>query len=121
MIISLICSGLHDAALVESEHAVNALVRIPGIRDEPCEDGLTGFAVAMGLMNAKLTQSILESKVEPRDEILFLAKEILDVNVSVVVVAFEHSRVLAIFCSTVFTSDHPCIESKQCTLNTWVV
>ena len=37
------------------------------------------------------------------------------------VVALEHSRVLAIFCSTVFTSDHPCIESKQCTLNTWVV
>ena len=37
------------------------------------------------------------------------------------VVALEHSRVLAIFCSTVFTSDHPCIESKQCNLNTWVV
>ena len=38
-----------------------------------------------------------------------------------VVVALEHSRVLANFCSTVFTSDHLCIESKQCTLNTWVV
>ena len=38
-----------------------------------------------------------------------------------VVVALEHSRVLAIFCSMVFTSDHQCIESKQCTLNTWVV
>ena len=38
-----------------------------------------------------------------------------------VVVALEHSRVLAIFCSTVFPSDHPCIhESKQSTLNTWV-
>ena len=37
------------------------------------------------------------------------------------VVALEHSRVLAIFCSTVFTSDHPCIESKHCNLNTWVV
>ena len=37
------------------------------------------------------------------------------------VVALEPSRVLAIFCSTVFTSDHPCIESKQCNLNTWVV
>ena len=30
------------------------------------------------------------------------------------VVALEHSRVLAIFCSTVFTSDHP---STMCTLN----
>ena len=37
------------------------------------------------------------------------------------VVALEHSRVLAIFCSTVFPSDHPCIESKQSTLNTWMV
>ena len=37
------------------------------------------------------------------------------------VVALEYSRVLANFCSTVFTSDHLCIESKQCTLNTWVV
>ena len=37
------------------------------------------------------------------------------------VVALEHSRVFAIFCSMVFTSDHLCIESKQCTLNTWVV
>ena len=73
-------TGLHDAALVESEDAVNALVRIPGIRDEACEDGLTGFAIAVGLMNTKLTQSILRSNVEPRDYILFLAKEILDVN-----------------------------------------
>ena len=37
------------------------------------------------------------------------------------VVALEHSRVLANLCSTVFTSDHLCIKSKQCTLNTWVV
>ena len=29
-------------------------------------------------------------------------------------VALEHSRVLAIFCTMVFTSDHPCIESIQC-------
>ena len=36
-------------------------------------------------------------------------------------VALEHSRVLAIKCSTVFTSDHPCIESIQCTHCTWVV
>ena len=41
--------------------------------------------------------------------------------VYILVVALEQSRVLAIFCITVFTSDHPCIESKQCTLNTWVV
>ena len=32
------------------------------------------------------------------------------------VVALEHSRVLAIFCSTVFTSDHP---STMCTLYTF--
>ena len=44
-----------------------------------------------------------------------------DKLVYTLVVALEHSRVLAIFCSTVFTSDHPCIESKQCNLNTWVV
>ena len=36
-------------------------------------------------------------------------------------VALEHSRVLAIKCSTVFTSDHPCIESIQCTHCTWVI
>ena len=36
-------------------------------------------------------------------------------------VALEHSRVLAIFCCTIFTSDHRRIESKQWTLNTWVV
>ena len=28
--------------------------------------------------------------------------------------ALEHSRVLAIICSRVFTFDHPCIESIQC-------
>ena len=39
----------------------------------------------------------------------------------VLVVALEHSRVLAIFCSTVFPSDNPCIESKQSTLNTRMV
>ena len=42
-------------------------------------------------------------------------------GVQLLVVALEHSRVLAIFCSTVFTSDHP---STMCTLyplNTRVV
>ena len=66
--------------MVESDHAVNALIRLPGIRDDPGEDGLTGFAIAIGLMNAKLSQSILMSNVERRDDILFLAKEVLDVN-----------------------------------------
>ena len=33
------------------------------------------------------------------------------------VVAFVHSQVLAIFSSTVFTSNHPYIESIQSTLN----
>ena len=37
------------------------------------------------------------------------------------VVALEHSRVLAIFCSMVFTSDHLCIQSVKCTHCTWVV
>ena len=37
------------------------------------------------------------------------------------VVAFQRLRVLAISCSTVFISDHPCIESTLFTLNTWVV
>ena len=36
-------------------------------------------------------------------------------------VAFEHSRVLAIFCSTFFTSDHPCTMCTLYTLNTIVV
>ena len=36
-------------------------------------------------------------------------------------VALEHSRVLAIFCSMVFTSDHLCIQSVKCTHCTWVV
>ena len=31
--------------------------------------------------------------------------------VNILEVAIEHLRVLAIFCSMVFTSDHPCIES----------
>ena len=66
--------------MAESEEAVNALVRLPGIRDEPGEDGLTGFAIAVGLMNAKLSTSILASNVKPRDDILFLAEEVLHVN-----------------------------------------
>ena len=36
-------------------------------------------------------------------------------------VALEHSQVLAIFCSMVFTSDHLCIQSVKCTHCTWVV
>ena len=71
---------MHDAALVESKDAVNALIRLPGIRDEPGEDGLTGFAIALGLMNANLSQSILMSNVEPREHIIFLAEQVLDVN-----------------------------------------
>ena len=66
--------------MAESKHAVNNLIRLPGIRDEPGEDGLTGFAIALGMMNAKLSISILSSNVEPRDNILFLAQEVLHVN-----------------------------------------
>ena len=40
---------------------------------------------------------------------------------SKLVVAFEHSRVLAIFCSKVFTSDHPCTMCTMYTLKTWVI
>ena len=66
--------------MAESEEAVNALVGIPGIKDEPGEEGLTGFAIAIGLMNSKMATSILASNVEPREDIIFLAEEVLRVD-----------------------------------------
>ena len=69
-----------DAVLAESEEAVKALVSLPGVRDDPGEDGLTGFAIALGLMNSALSLFILRSNVEPRDDIIFLANEVLHVN-----------------------------------------
>ena len=56
-----------------------ALLKEPGIRDEPGKDGLTGFAVALGFMNVDMVIKYLQSKVEPRDSILFLAREVLKV------------------------------------------
>ena len=53
------------------------MLREPGIKDEPGEDGLTGFAIALGYKNVEMTLCFLQSDVQPRKNMLFLAEEIL--------------------------------------------
>ena len=43
------------------------------------EDGLTGFAIALGFMNVDMVIKYLQSEVEPRDSMLFLAREVMKV------------------------------------------
>ena len=72
--------GLHDAAIYQDLSWTQALLREPGIKDEPGEDGLTGFAIALGYKNTELALSFLQSDVQPRENMLFLAEEILKVK-----------------------------------------
>ena len=70
---------LHDAALHQDMVWTEALLKEPGIKDEPGDDGLTGFAIALGYMNIDMAIQYLQSDVEPKDHMLFLAAEVLNI------------------------------------------
>ena len=61
---------------------VKCLLCLDGMRDDPASDGTTGFALSLAQLNTEQTLSILESRIEPRDEILFLAQEFILVETS---------------------------------------
>ena len=72
---------MHDAALYQDMTWIQALLSKCGIKDEPAEDGLTGFTIALGLRNVKMATAFLRADVQPREQILFLAEEALKVEV----------------------------------------
>ena len=55
--------GLHDAVLYGDDDWINALLSEPGVKDLPAEDGLTGFAIAVGYMNIEIVTRFLKSKL----------------------------------------------------------
>ena len=57
-----------------------ALLKIPGIDDSEAHDGLTGFAIALVRQHKETVKEFLHSMIEPRDKILFLAREFLKVS-----------------------------------------
>lgn len=58
----------------------NALLKIPGIDDSEAHDGLTGFAIALVRQHKETVKEFLHSMIEPRDKIMFLAREFLKVS-----------------------------------------
>ena len=54
---------------------IKCLLNLNGIRDDAAFDGTTGFALSLAQLNTMQTLAILESGIEPRDQILFLARE----------------------------------------------
>ena len=54
---------------------VKCLLCVEGMRDDLAPDGTTGFALSLAQLNKNQTIAILESGIEPRDDILFLARE----------------------------------------------
>ena len=72
-------TGLHDAVLFEDENWINALLSEPGVKDLPAEDGLTGFAIALGYMNTEIVTRYLKSKLQSVD-MVSLANEVLELK-----------------------------------------
>ena len=61
---------------------VKCLLCVEGMRDDPAPDGTTGFALSLAQLNKNQSLAILESGIEPRDEILFLAQRISVIDAS---------------------------------------
>ena len=59
---------------------INALLKDSVIRDEPADDGLSGFAIALAKQNEGIVISMLNSDLQPRENIIFLAQEFLNVK-----------------------------------------
>ena len=72
-------TGLHDAVLYEDKNWINALLNEPGVEDLPAEDGLTGFAIALGYMNTEIVTRFLKSKLQSVD-MVSLANEVLELK-----------------------------------------
>ena len=66
-----IWSACNDQDIVK----LRCLVGLDGMRDHPAPDGTTGFALSLAQLNTEQTLAILESGIEPREQILFLAQE----------------------------------------------
>ena len=61
---------------------VRNLLRLGTTRDDPGPDGTTAFALSLAQLNTEQTLAILESGVEPREDILFCAKEFVKLQLS---------------------------------------
>ena len=61
---------------------LKCLLSFDGMRDDPAFDGTIGFALSLAQLNTQQTLAILESGIEPRDQIQFLASEFTGVETS---------------------------------------
>ena len=69
--------GLYNAAISQNADKIRQLLREHGVRDEPADDGLTAFAISLAFKNVDIVLDILKSDVQPKDDILFLAREVI--------------------------------------------
>ena len=68
---------MYEAALEKDNVCLKVLVNEPGMTDTPAEDGLTGFAISLVLKNAEAVENFLTSDLQPKNDMMFLAKEVL--------------------------------------------
>ena len=73
-------SELSKAALEQNKETVNYLLRAPCIVDEPADDGLTGFAIALALKDKDIVNAMLKSNLLNKEEAVFLAQELLKIS-----------------------------------------
>ena len=70
---------LHSVALLQEEVYFKELIKFPDIKDDPGEDGLTGFAIWLALKNKVIVSEMLKSHVQPKEDMIFLSEEVLKV------------------------------------------
>ena len=56
------------------------MLKDSGIRDELADDGLSGFAIALIKQNEGIVISMLNSELQPRENIIYWAQEFLNVK-----------------------------------------
>ena len=68
---------MYEAALEKDNNRIKVLINEPGMTDTPAEDGLTGFAISLVLKNVEAVENFLTSALYPKNDMIFLAKEVL--------------------------------------------
>ena len=71
---------LQLAASQQDKDAIDTLLGIPDLEDEPTDDGLTGFAVSLALKDKDIVSKMLKSDLPTKDDMLFLAQEVLKLS-----------------------------------------
>ena len=71
---------------------IRILLAIDGIQDYPLKDGMNAFATALGHQNAKIVSLMITSRIEPRNEILFSARQFLALMKAEAAANQQHQR-----------------------------